>query len=478
MIGVLTRLWPKSLAGRLTLFLVIALAIAQAGLTVVLSTQRDRTVEGLLHSQSLNQTVTLARLLEEYPASEAAHLTTAFGSRQACAWIRAAAPPTGTMTSSEQQLASVLGDMLHGTGAGTPVVAIETSSATGRGCNDSGSVAGLTGADATASQSVDTPANTDSRFAALAMDVPLSDGRWLSVRTRIDVPPEFDRITIISFLLSSLAVALVVLLVVRNQTRSLRTLADASERFGRGESVPILPSSGPSEVVAATHAFNTMQERLSEFIRDRMRLLASVSHDLRTPITTLRLKAEFIDDDAVRDDLVKTIDELATISEATLAFTRAEATSEETSIVDLSELVREVDEEFILADRPLTEPRLESVECACRPVALKRAIRNLIENALRYGGRAEVSVFRSDGHAVIQIDDEGPGIAPDRVAEAFQPFVRLEPSRSTETGGIGLGLAIAKGIAIAHGGSIELSNLPQHGLRATINLPVSAKGRA
>ena len=165
---------------------------------------------------------------------------------------------------------------------------------------------------------------------------------------------------------------------------------------------------------------------------------------------------------------------LAELGEAALAFTRAEAATEDTKVLDLGELVREVEHEFLLADKPVGERRMDGVRCACRPVALKRAIRNLIENAVRYGSRAEVSVLKSDQHALIQIDDQGPGIPPDRVAEAFEPFVRLEQSRSTETGGIGLGLAIARSIVVAHGGSLTLSNLPDRGLRAEITLPLRA----
>lgn len=474
MIGFLRRLWPASLAGRLTLFLVLALAIAQAGLTVLLNSQRDTFVASLLHNQSLNQTVTLARLLDVYPESEASRLTTAFASRQSCATVLVSAPATHAMSDSERQLAGVLNEMLHGIRAGEPVVTIEAAGPYRQLCGDTANVAvpppsSEGDLDGDGDHSAREP---DTRFAAVSMDVPLAGGRWLSVRTRVEVPGEFDRSSIISFLLSSLAVAVVAALVVRSETKTLRALAVASERLGRGDAVPALSTNGPLEVSAATRAFNTMQKRLSDFIRDRMRLLAGISHDLRTPITTLRLKAEFVDDPAVREDLIKTIDELATICEATLTFTRAEAATEDTKVLDLGELVREVRHEFLLADKPVVEGQIDPVRCACRPVALKRAIRNLVDNAVRYGQSAEVSVFRSDQHAVIRVDDHGPGIPADKIEEAFEPFVRLETSRSVETGGIGLGLAIARGSIVAHGGTITLSNRPDGGLRAEIALPI------
>ena len=473
MSALLDRLWPKSLAGRLTLYLVLALAVAQAGLTLLLSSQRDVFVATLTHNQSLNQTVTLARLLDQYPASEADRLTAAFGSRQSCAWVRTAPPPAHTMTSSETQLAKVLASMLHGVRAGEPLVVVEAAPAARQHCDETGAPV-LPPADSSALPETDGDhrdgAMSSERFAALAIDVPLADGRWLSVRTRVDVPGDFDRMTLITFLLSSIAVAVATALVVRHETKSLRALADASERLGKGEAVAPLPTNGPDEVSAATRAFNTMQERLREFIGERIRLLAGISHDLRTPITTLRLKAEFIDDETVREDLIKTIDELATICEATLAFTRAEAASEDTKVLDLGELVREVEQELLLAGLPVREGQIEPVRCACRPVALKRAVRNLVENAVRYGKRAEISVFRAADRALIRIDDEGPGSPVDRLAEAFEPFVRLEPSRNPETGGIGLGLGIARGIVSAHGGTLTLSNL-EPGLRAEISLP-------
>jgi signal transduction histidine kinase len=276
----------------------------------------------------------------------------------------------------------------------------------------------------------------------------------------------------LSFLLSSLAVAVVAIIAVQTQTRSLRALADASDRFGRGETVAALVAAGPSEVAAVTRAFNTMQERLSLFIRDRLKLLAGISHDLRTPLTTLRLKAEFVEDEKVREGIIATVDELTVIAEATLAFTRAEATTEATEAVDLHCLVGEVTEAFRLTDADVVVAPFPPLIYACRPVALKRSLRNLIENAVRYGGNARVSAVTHQGAATIAVDDDGPGVPLDRIEDAFQPFVRLEPSRSTETGGIGLGLAIARSIVKAHGGTLTLANRPEGGLRAEIRLPL------
>jgi signal transduction histidine kinase len=465
---VIGRLWPRSLAARLSLLLIIALAIAQLALTLLLNTERDNVVEELLHSQALNQTVTLARLLNTRDVSETEQLLFAFQSRQSCASLGGSVPD-GAMSSQERQLALTLEAMLHGNHASAPAVHVvpdvDPRAACARGDDSLIAVA-----QAAKGKPVGDPDGDGDRAAALIMDVQLLDGRWLRVVTAIDLSTaSSSRLSLISFLVSSLAVAIVTVWMVRSQTASLRALASASDRFGRGETVETLPIRGPAEVDRATAAFNVMQGRLSQLMRDRIQLLASISHDLRTPLTTLRLKAEFIEDEAVRDDLVVTIDELTAICNTTLEFTRAEAASEPTVTLDVADLAQEVASEFQLAkvDVSLTA---QSCRLSCRPVALKRALRNLIENAVRYGERARVTVLLEAGQIVIRVDDDGPGIPHERRADIFKPFVRLEPSRNSGTGGLGLGLAIAQGIVQAHGGTLILTNLPGQGTRAEIRL--------
>jgi signal transduction histidine kinase len=466
-----TRLWPRSLAGRLVLLLVAALAAAQFALVFILRSQQDNIVEEMAHGQALSQTVTLARLLTTYPPDAGEALATAFGSRESCARVSAGAPADRSMTAAEHHLAGLLGIMLHGVNAGAPQVAIEPIGRHEHPCGDSERFHRAGHGDG-AGKRAGKPFLVDrSRMIAVAMTVPLPGQRWLTVRTTVGAPGGWSRATLLSFLLSSLAVAVVAIISVHTQTRSLRALADASDRLGRGETVAALRIAGPSEVAAATRAFNTMQERLNLFMRDRLKLLAGISHDLRTPLTTLRLKAEFIDDEAVRQGIVATIDELIVISEATLAFTRAEATTEATEAVDLHSQVAAVAEAFRLTDADVVVAPFQPLIYACRPVALKRAFRNLIENAVRYGGNARISAVTDQGTVTIAVEDDGPGLPPDQIEDAFQPFVRLEPSRSTETGGIGLGLAIARSVVKAHGGTVTLINRPEGGLRAEIRLP-------
>ena len=467
------RLWPRSLAGRLVLLLVAALAAAQFALVFILRSQQDNIVEQMAHGQALTQTVALARLLMTYPAGDETTLADAFGSRESCARISAGPPPERSMTIAEQHLAELLAIRLHGVKAGLPQVAIEPIGHHEHPCDDRAlRHHGPEHGDDAGKRPGRPPFRVDHvRAAAVAMTVPLPDQRWLTMHTVVEAPGGWSRAALLSFLLSCLAVTVVAVVAVRTQTRSLRALADASDRLGRGETVASLMTAGPSEAAAATRAFNTMQERLSLFLRDRLKLLAGISHDLRTPLTTLRLKAEFIEDETVREGIVATIDELIVIAEATLAFTRAEATTEATETIDLHNLIGEATEAFCLAGADVVVAPLPSLTYPCRPVALKRALRNLIENAVRYGGKARVSAVIDQAAVTIAVEDDGPGLPPDQIEDAFQPFVRLEPSRSTETGGIGLGLAIARSIVRAHGGSLMLVNRPEGGLRAEIRLP-------
>ena len=471
----LARLWPRGLAGRLVVMLVAALALAQLALILILRMQQDAFVDSIVHGQAMNQTVALARLLTLYPSADGETIARAFGSRYSCVIITTAPPATEAPKPAERDLAALLGQMLHGIDAGAPRVTIEPLGHDDHPCPPTGRPPENAGERERSRPPNAAGAESRGRVAAVAMTVPLADGRFATLRSAVELPGGLNRAAILSFLLSSLAVAAVALVAIRRETGSLRSLADASERFGRGEAVPKLPELGPAEVVAATHAFNTMQQRLSDFMRDRLRVLASISHDLRTPLTTLRLKAEFIEDEEVRDDIVATIDELTVICEATLAFTRAEATAEETRATAIDGLMRDVAEEFRLAGADVGEASLPPLVYPCRPVALKRALRNLVENAVRYGGSARLTLRSSPEALAIVVEDEGPGLPPDRIEDAFQPFVRLEPSRSVETGGIGLGLAIARSIVRAHGGTLTLENRAEGGLRAEIRLPAQGE---
>ena len=306
--------------------------------------------------------------------------------------------------------------------------------------------------------------------------IKLDDGRWLNVAADRPPVPPLGPIFLASFLISAAAVGLVGALGVRRASAPLSRLADAADRLGRGESFEPLPETGPHETRQANIAFNRMRERLDRYVRDRTAMLAAIAHDLRTPITSLRLRAEFIEDEETRDRILETLAEMQAMAEAVLAFVRGDAASEETRATDVTALAESLVEDAAAGGRAVTFEDSPRVTLTCRPLSLKRAVGNLLDNASFYGERARVRVERastdSGGEAVrIVIDDDGPGIPQADLERVFDPFVRLETSRSRDTGGAGLGLAIARSILRAHGGDLRLENRADGGLRAVASLP-------
>jgi signal transduction histidine kinase len=247
--------------------------------------------------------------------------------------------------------------------------------------------------------------------------------------------------------------------------------------LGRGQETAALVERGPRDVRRTIAAFNRMNQRLQRYVSGRTNMLAAISHDLRTPITSLRLRAEFVEDSETRERMIATLDEMQQMAEATLDFAREEAAPEHTRPVDLAALLQSLCDDLAELGQEVSFGENEApapATLACRPVALKRALRNLIENAVRYGQRARLALQASEEGFRIEIDDDGPGIAAEALERVFEPFVRLEESRSRETGGIGLGLAIARSIVRGHGGDIALATRDEGGLRASVTLPRGA----
>jgi signal transduction histidine kinase len=276
---------------------------------------------------------------------------------------------------------------------------------------------------------------------------------------------------LLSVLVLLVAVILLSLLAVRWITRPLKTLADAAEELGKDINRPPLPETGPVEVVRAARALNTMQSRLSRYLSDRTRIFAAMSHDLKTPITRLRLRAELLDDPQIRQKFSKDLEEMESMVGATLDFMRGLENEERSQRIDVTALL-----ESLQADAREIGGRVEiegaaSAPYAGRPQALKRCLANLIDNAVKYGRSARLAVDDDAARLRISVRDEGPGIAEAELERVFEPFHRLETSRSRESGGTGLGLSIARNIAEQHGGTLVLRNLPAGGLEAILTLP-------
>ena len=305
----------------------------------------------------------------------------------------------------------------------------------------------------------------------LTLSLPLADGHWLNGASRFPGPDRrFPAQANLTLILSALAIAAVLWVVLARLLGPLRRLAQAAEALGRGEA-QALPVTGPSEMQALTMAFNTMQERLQRLVRDRTQMLAALGHDLRSPLTALRLRVEMLDDDEDRARMTASLDEMQDMVEQTLTWARGVWSAEELADIDLSALIGELAEEAGMAGCAVDWPGAPPLMLRARPVALRRALRNLIDNACRYGGGVRIALEADAATARVRVMDHGPGIPEDQLAHVFDPFVRLEASRSRETGGTGLGLAIAHGVAQAHGGAVGLENRAGGGLCATFSLP-------
>jgi len=274
---------------------------------------------------------------------------------------------------------------------------------------------------------------------------------------------------------SALILLAVAILFLRNQVRPIERLARAADAFGKGRAVPDFKPYGATEVRRAAQAFITMRERIERHVQQRTEMLAGVSHDLKTPLTRIRLQLAMMQPgpeiEALRDDIF----EMERMLDEYLNFARGEG-GEKAESADLGDLIRDAAEAVARTRTGGTE-RLSidlpsGILLAVKTNALRRCATNLVDNALKHGRHVHVSLARGTRLAEIHVDDDGPGIAEDKREEAFRPFHRLDAGRNLQTGGVGLGLAIARDIARAHGGELLLSESPDGGLRATIRLPV------
>lgn len=308
---------------------------------------------------------------------------------------------------------------------------------------------------------------------ALSIRLALTDGervQWLNVisRGKWFRPPGAQGKVLPVFLgLSLLSVLGVGLVFVRRLTRPLTELAEAAHAAGRGDRSIRVGESGAYELREAARAFNEMQARIARFDSDRMRMLAAVGHDLRTPITSLRIRAEMLDEPEATP-MIRTLEDMTVMVDGLVAYARGAGDGETAISLELGPLLARLCDERGAKFRSHQPSRVTG-----RPVALGRAIGNVVDNAVRYGKSARVLLYHDAEAAFITVEDDGPGIPPEQLDVMFEPFVRGEDSRNQDTGGAGLGLAIARNIIAGHGGMITLDNIPERGLRATIRLPLT-----
>jgi len=302
----------------------------------------------------------------------------------------------------------------------------------------------------------------------------LNDGSWLvfSVTKRTWGMPWTDRWVIwLAFLAASITV--VTAFAARQFSQPIERLAMAVRQFGHNPRAPPIPEAGPRELRQVIKTFNAMQAQIQKFVAYRTMMLAAISHDLRTPLTRMRLRGEFVQDPEQQARLFRDVDEMQNMVDEALAFFRDDATAEETTSFDLPHVLLTIANDYADQDIDIGYAGPAHAVYRGRPFALKRAFTNLIDNAVKYGKAPQIELSREAGSWVVAIKDQGPGIPADALDNVFRPYYRIDKSRNRTTGGVGLGLTVAQAIVQGHGGEIILRNRPEGGLEARVTLPVT-----
>lgn len=443
------RFWPRSLGAQLALLMALALGVAQAVNFVLLlqATKRQTYVQ--------TATLAIARLAETVQRTRSGETTPAMlrGS------IASAASPIRHDMELKPDVATYAREMLGQ--VGIRVGHIEAAEIPAREfqvqVDDKGRL-------------LRQSAVLQRRVIVVSAEI--APSRW--VTTAAPLPPlhagVFGGLIFQTFVLYGF-ILLTVLWVGGRLARPLAELRDAAERFDRRSAPAPIAEQGPSDIRRLIAAFNAMRTRITAMLDEKDRMLGAIGHDLRTPLASMRVRTELVEDESERARMAATIDDMNKTLDDILSLARLGRPSEPEQRVDLPALIDSVVEEFEDLGADVTVEEADRLAVPMRPNLVKRALRNLIENALKYGERARLRVIREPGWAVVEVDDEGPGIPPEDMERMFEAFTRLESSRSRDTGGAGLGLALARAIVDAHGGTLVLENR-ERGLRATMRLPV------
>lgn len=460
------RLFPSSLFGQTLAILLIGLIVSQAVGYFIYADDRGQAVRAVGGLATAQRIANLTQLVGEAPDASRERLAAAL-SDQSFRVALSAQPPAQTAANNDAPMAQTIRDfladqLLLGPTQQPRVSASSFSGSPFPGWQPMGhgpmmmhGFGGFGG------------------FRSLQVAIPLSDGRWLSFATALpETGPQVSGQFIASMTIMAIIILAVSAWAVRRVTAPLASLATAARRLGGDLEAPPIPENGTIEMRQAAGAFNTMQTSLRALIDNRTRMLAAISHDLRTPLTLLRLRAENVADVQEREKMLSTIAEMDAMLSATLQAARDVAKAEARRRTDLTALLASVVDDMADAGLPVAMEPAPPMIYECQSGALKRALTNLLDNAVKYGKRAHAAIRAAPGAIEITVDDEGPGLPEDELARVLQPFYRVESSRNRETGGIGLGLAIALSVVEAHGGQLTLSNIPDGGLRARVTLPV------
>jgi signal transduction histidine kinase len=317
------------------------------------------------------------------------------------------------------------------------------------------------------------PKSTETNKVGIA----LPDGVMISARL-LRQRPFWQGAWTLTLMFAVVSVTLLSLWAARALTAPLSSFAKAAEDFSLNGAAAPLPERGPEEIRSVAKALNRMRERITTLIDDRTKMLAAISHDLRTPITRMRLRAEFIEDDTHRNRMLRDLEQMRSMLEAVLSFLRNDRKLESMTLVDIASTLQLVTDQFADMGHKVAYDGPDHAMATVRPDDLHRSVTNLVENAVRYGAEATIRLRLSPETATIEVEDDGPGISDARKEVMLEPFVRGDDARNMdEAAGFGLGLSIARTIAIAHHGALSLNDRQPHGLIVRIQLPVRQQAR-
>lgn len=428
------KLWPQSLFGRLLLLMSAGLLVAQLAGSLIQSWDRQRTLGHTVSHELAQRIAAVYRVVNAQAGPQRLPMSTMLSTPSLQIDIVDQAPPTFVAQSMLNDLPGHITELLG------PRTEVRTTELPRLG-----------------------------RF-AFKLHLRLSSGEWL--RLNGSAPEGVFALPwnlLFNLGLMLVAVVLLVAMAARSTVRPLTELARAAHGLSGDLRSPPVPETGPTEVREAAQAFNAMQSRIRSGIEERERFLAAVSHDLKTPLTRMRLRTEMMADPQLRAQLQSDTDDMLQLLDGTLDFLRGKAVEEPLQRVDLVALVESLVEDYQgLGTVTLQAP--DALQWSCRPKALKRALTNLIDNALKYGGQAHLVLSGEPQGVEVRVQDNGPGLPEAELQKVFEPFYRVEHSRSRDTGGAGLGLAIVRQIARSHGGDVELSNRAEGGLQARLSM--------
>ena len=452
------RLWPNTLAVQLILVTALAVALSNIAVAAWFEYSNEQQIATAANERLLDRAASVATTLMDVPLSARGTVIEHMSGRL---WkftqIQVPQAPL-PMTSDEQILARHLVELLPEKLPNKNLISVQVNRRLDTYAPDQ------------------LPPHAENSTQAVRAWVPIDAHTMLSgvfVRPPSPWPVEIVVAAVVAILVTSLGAALVA----RRVVRPLSELTSAAAKMATGAGPPHVAERGPADVRNAATAFNTMAARVTRTLESQRHLLSAVGHDLRTPLTAMRINLEFVEDDELREGLMRNLEELQALTEQVLAAAKG-AGGEKPRQVDLSALVESLVTDLDELGEPVSWAAHAPAPIACRPNEIKRAVRNLVENAVAYGHKAEVRISDTgDGYDVL-VEDEGPGIPESDRQRVFEPFVRLESSRNEFTGGTGLGLTLVKAIAEGHGGDVRLENRPGGGLCARMHLPRMAAAGA